>query len=570
MTIASAPRGRPVGTPSPARRRLRFDGWSLLSIVIAGLIAVPVVVVLAHVLVPTGPVWRHLAETLLPTYIASSLWLMIGVGCGTLVIGVGTAWLVTMCRFPGRRIFEWALLLPMAVPAYVIAYTYTGLLEYAGPVQELLRAVTGWNRGEYWFPEIRSLPGAAIMLTLVLYPYVYLLSRAAFLEQSVCVLEVSRTLGRTPTQAFFSVAMPLARPAVATGVALALMETLNDFGTVQYFAVDTFTTGIFRTWYGLGEPAAAAQLAAVLMLFIFALILFERLSRGGGRIHHTTQRYRALPGYLLRGGRSLLAILACLLPVALGFLLPGGALLVWALETAEEMVDATFVSFAVNSFVLATVASALAVAIAVVMAYGLRLRPSAIRTGAARLASMGYAVPGAVIAVGVLIPFAWVDGVINDWTRAVWGVEPGLILSGTICAVTFAYVVRFLAVSFNTVESSFGKITPHMDDAARSLGKRPIQILARIHLPIMGSSLLTAGLLVFVDVMKELPATLILRPFNFDTLAIRTYQLASDERLADASSAALAIVLVGIIPVMLLSLAIARSRPGTQLRSRGR
>ena len=522
------------------------------------------VVVVSYVFVPSPEVWSHLARTLLPSYVANSVWLMLGVGAGTFVIGVGTAWLVTMCRFPGRRLFEWALLLPMAVPAYVIAYTYTGLLEFAGPVQEALRAVTGWGYGGYWFPEIRSLGGAIVMMTLVLYPYVYLLSRAAFLEQSVCVLEVARTLGRTPFQSFRSVALPLARPAIATGVALALMETLNDFGTVQYFAVDTFTTGIFRTWYGLGEPAAAAQLAATLMAFIFVLILAERLSRGRGRVHHTSTRYRRLPGFRLEGARAWLAVAACAGPLVLGFVIPGAALSAWSVETAGEMVDARFLAHARNTFVLAALAAILAVAVAVILAYGLRLRPNRLMAAAARLASMGYAVPGAVIAVGVLIPFAWIDGVLNDWARGLLGVEPGLVLSGTIVAVTFAYLVRFLAVSFNTVESSLAKITPHMDEVARTLGMRPARSLARVHLPIMWGSLLTAGLLVFVDVMKELPATLILRPFNFDTLAIRTYQLASDERLADASSAALAIVLVGIVPVIVLSVAIARSRPGSR------
>lgn len=529
---------------------------------IAALVAVPVVVVLAHVFVPTGEVWRHLASTVLGSYVVNSLWLMLGVGVGTLIIGVGTAWLVTMCRFPGRGLFEWALLLPMAVPAYVIAYTYTGLLDYAGPVQDSLRALMGWGRGDYWFPEIRSLGGAVAMLTLVLYPYVYLLSRAAFLEQSVCVLEVSRTLGRSPYRGFVAVALPLARPAIATGVALALMETLNDFGTAQYFAVDTFTTGIFRTWYGLGEAPAAAQLAAVLMLFIFALILAERLSRGGGRVHHTSPRYRALPGYRLSGARKALAVLACALPLVIGFVLPASALAYWSWQNIET-IDRAFVELAFNSFVLAALAAALAVAVAVAIAYGQRLRPSRLIAGASRVAAMGYAVPGAVIAVGVLIPFAWIDGALNDLAQRYWGIQPGLILSGTVVAVTFAYVVRFLAVSLNTVEASLAKITPHMDDAARTLGHTPKSTLARVHLPIMGGSLLTAALLVFVDVMKELPATLILRPFNFDTLAIRTYQLASDERLAESSSAALAIVLVGIIPVILLSLAIARSRPGT-------
>jgi iron(III) transport system permease protein len=298
------------------------------------------------------------------------------------------------------------------------------------------------------------------------------------------------------------------------------------------------------------------------MLFIFALVLAERLSRGGGRVHHTSARYRQLPGYRLTGGHRVLASVACAAPIVLGFLLPGGVLAYWAGLTASEMVDSDFVALALNSFVLAALAAMLAVAIAVTIAYGQRLHPTRLTLGAARVAAMGYAVPGAVIAVGVLIPFAWADGVINDVARRFSGLEPGLILSGTIAAVTFAYVVRFLAVSLNTVEASLAKITPHMDDAARTLGMRPGQTLFRVHLPIMGGSLLTAGLLVFVDVMKELPATLILRPFNFDTLAIRTYQLASDERLADSSSAALAIVLVGIVPVILLSLAIARSRPG--------
>ncbi|MFQ5696045.1 MAG: ABC transporter permease [Terriglobia bacterium] len=545
-----------------AARRLRLDGWSLFTLAVAALVSVPVLVVLSYVFVPAGDTWRHLADTVLTRYIANSIWLIIGVGAGTLVIGVGGAWLVTMCRFPGRPIFESALLLPMAVPAYVIAYTYTGLFEFAGPVQGFLREFFGWSRGDYWFPEIRSLGEAIAMMTLVLYPYVYLLSRAAFLEQSVCVLEVSRTLGCNSWRCFSSVALPLARPAIATGVALALMETLNDFGTVQYFAVDTFTTGIFRTWFGMGEPAAAAQLAAWLMLFVFAVVLLERLSRGKGRFHHTTARYRELPRFRLSGSKALLAFSACFLPVFLGFLLPGGALIKWSVETADEMIDERFFSYAFNSFSLAAITALLAVAIAVLIAYGVRLRRNAVLAAGARIASMGYAVPGAVIAVGVLLPLAYFDTILNQWLRASFNISPGLVFSGTIVAVTFAYLVRFLAVSLNTVEASFNKVAASIDDAARALGRGPGSTLLRVHLPMIRGSLLTAGILVFVDVMKELPATLMLRPFNFDTLAIRTYQLASDERLLDSSSAALAIVLVGIIPVIVLSLAIARSRPG--------
>ena len=545
-----------------ALRRLRLDGWSLFTLAVAALVSVPVLVVLSYVFVPAGDTWSHLYDTVLSRYIANSLWLVIGVGAGTLVIGVGGAWLVTMCRFPGRPVFESALLLPLAVPAYVIAYTYTGLFEFAGPVQGFLREFFGWSRGAYWFPEIRSLGGAIAMMTLVLYPYVYLLSRAAFLEQSVCVLEASRTLGCNSWRCFSSVALPLARPAIATGVALALMETLNDFGTVQYFAVDTFTTGIFRTWLGMGEPAAAAQLAATLMLFVFAVLLLERLSRGGGRVHHTTGRYRALPRFRLSGSKALLAFSACFLPVFLGFLLPGATLLKWSVETADEMIDERFFSYAFNSFSLAAIAALLAVAIAVLIAYGVRLRRNGVLVAGARIASMGYAVPGAVIAVGVLLPLAYFDTILNQWLQASFNFSPGLVFSGTIVAVTFAYLVRFLAVSLNTVEASFNKVAASIDDAARALGRGPGSTLLRVHLPMIHGSLLTAGILVFVDVMKELPATLMLRPFNFDTLAIRTYQLASDERLADAASAALAIVLVGIIPVIVLSFAIARSRPG--------
>ena len=530
----------------------------------SALIALPILVVLSYVFVPTRDIWHHLATTVLPQYIGNSLALAAGVGIGTFTIGVGTAWLVTMCRFPGRRMFEWALLLPMAIPAYVIAYTYTGLLDGGGPVQSALRDAFGLSYGQYWFPQIRSLGGAITMFTLVLYPYVYMLSRAAFLEQSVCVLEVSRTLGSGPWRCFFFVALPLARPAVVTGVALVLMETLNDFGTVQFFGISTFTAGIYRTWIGMGEPAAAAQLAAILTLFVFALVLVERVSRGRGRVHHTTSRYRQLPRFELHGISAFAASLAGFLPILLGFLLPAVVLLNWAIVTGPRVVDARYLSYATNSFLLAATAALVALVVAMVIAYGQRLRHNRVMAAAARIASMGYAVPGAVIAVGVLIPFAVLDNWIDDWMTRHFGISTGLILSGTIVAVVFAYLVRFLAISLNTVEASLSKITRHMDDAARTLGHSPIGTLVRVHLPITWGSLLTAAILVFVDVMKELPATLMLRPFNFDTLAIRAYQLASDERLADAASPSLAIVLVGIIPVVLLSIAIARSRPGAQ------
>ncbi len=560
--IAGPPPEEPA---APARTRpgqRRPDLWTVVTLTVAAILALPVLVVFAHVFIPATEVWLHLRETVLADYVINSLILMLGVGVGVLLLGVPAAWLVSLCDFPGRRVFEWALLLPLAVPAYIIAYTYTGLLDFAGPVQTQIRAWTGWGWGDYWFPQIRSLPGAVVMLSLVLYPYVYLLSRAAFLEQSVCVLEVSRTLGVGPWGGFRRVALPLARPAVITGLSLALMETLADYGTVEYFGIPTFTTGIFRTWFGLGDPAAAAQLAGLMMTFVLVLIVLERYSRRRARFHHTSGRYSRLPRYRLSGWHRAGAVLVCVLPIALGFVIPALQLGQWALDTTDVWMRPEFLRLVWNSISLAGIAAVLAVVLALVMAYGKRLRPSLAVNAAVRVAGMGYAIPGTVIAVGVILPFAWIDNTVDGFMREHFNVSTGLILSGSLVAVIFAYCVRFLAVSLQTVEAALTKIKPSMDDAARSLGMGPVMVLRRVHMPIMRGSLLTALLLVFVDVLKELPATLILRPFNFNTLAVRAFELASDERLADSASAALAIVLAGIIPVILLSRTISRSRPG--------
>ena len=527
---------------------------------LALLLMLPMLVVLGYVFVPAGEVWSHLVDTVLQDYIINSLLLMFGVAVGTLVLGVGTAWLTSMCSFPGRGIFEWALLLPMAIPAYIIAYTYTGLFDFAGPVQGTLREWTGWGYGDYWFPQIRSLEGAALMLSLVLYPYVYLLTRAAFLNQSLCVLDVSRTLGNTPLQTFLRVALPLARPAIVAGLSLALMETLADYGTVQYFGVSTFTTGIFRTWYGLDSAPAAAQLSATLLLFVFALIYLEGRSRKQARYHHTTQRHQAIRRIPLRGGSRAAAIIFCAGALFFGFLLPAGQLLVWSVTVAEESLDREFVTLIGNSLQLAGGAALLALLLALFLGYGRRMLLGRLLQLAVRMAGLGYAVPGTVIAVGVIIPFAWFDNTLDSWMRAHFDISTGLLLSGTLAALLFAYVVRFLAVSLQTVEAGLGRIRPTMDESARSLGMRPLQIMGRVHVPILKGSLLTALLLVFVDVLKELPATLILRPFNFNTLAVRAYEMASDERLADAAPAALAIVAAGIVPVILLSFSITRTR----------
>ncbi len=545
-------------TAGSPRSRPGYWAWGVIALALT--LALPVLVVLGFLFAPAGEVWEHLAATVFQDYVVNSLWLMLGVAVGTLIGGVGTAWLTSMCRFPGRGLFEWALLLPMAMPAYIIAYTYTGLLDFAGPVQTLLRAWSGWGYGDYWFPEIRSLPGAVVMLSLVLYPYVYLLARAAFLGQSLCVLDVSRTLGNGAWRTFFTVALPLARPGIVAGLSLALMETLADYGTVQYFGIATFTTGIFRTWFGLGNTVAAAQLAALLLGFIFLLILLERLSRRQARYHQTSQRHQAIRRYPLRGWRGLVAFVFCLIPLALGFLLPAGQLAAWALEVASTSLDAAFWRLVGHSLGLAAATALLALLLALILGYGQRLRPTPGVTLAVRVAGLGYAVPGTVIAVGVIIPFGWLDNQIDAWMRATFGLSTGLLLSGTLAALLFTYLVRFLAVSLQTVESGLGKIRPSMDESALSLGLRPGTVLWRVHLPILRGSLFTALLLVFVDVLKELPATLILRPFNFNTLAVRVYELAADERLADAAPAALAIVFAGLAPVILLSRSITRSR----------
>ncbi len=532
-----------------------------LAMLVAALIAVPVLSVATNLLVGgAGETWRHLASTVLPDYLANTLILCTGVGIGVVVVGVGTAWLVSMHQFPGRRLFEWALVLPLAVPAYVMAYAYTDLLQFVGPVQSWLRATFDLSAGQYWFPDVRSVGGACVLFVFVLYPYVYLLARAAFLERASGMLEAGRSLGMGPWQGFFRLSLPLARPAIAAGASLALMETLADYGAVSYFGVPTFTSGIYRAWFSMGDRVAAAQLAALLLGLVIVILAVERLSRGRARFHNSTVRNRPSHGNPLHGFGAAGAVLACLLPLAIGFLIPAGALLHMALAGGDAQFGERFITLARNSFVLAATTAALAIAIGVLLAYGARLHPRLLPRMANRIVTLGYAVPGSVIAVGILIPVSSLDNWLSGLVASITGASPGLLLTGGIAALVYAYLVRFLAVSLQTIDASLAKVTPSMDDAARSLGNGQVQTLRRVHLPLLRGSLLTAGLLVFVDVMKELPATLVMRPFNFDTLATQAYTLAADERLSEASSAALTIVLVGILPLMLLSWQIARSR----------
>ena len=552
MTTLAAP-------PAPALPRI---GWlTVLTALTALLVVAPVLSVGVNVFSPgTAGTWAHLAATLLPEYIATTLWLCAGVGCGAALLGVGAAWIVTHFDFALRRTFEWALVLPLAMPAYVMAYTYTDLLQFTGPLQRALREATGWGRADYWFLEVRSLGGAVAMFAFVLYPYVYLLARTAFLERGSSVIEAGRSLGLTPWGSFVRVALPMARPAIAAGVALVLMETLADYGTVAYFGVQTFTTGIYRAWFSLGDRAAAAQLAMCLLGFVLLLLALERGSRGNARFHGPNTRRTPARGARLTGWQAAAAVGACLVPLLLGFVLPCAVLMQMALTNGDAQFGPRFAALARNSVLVSALTALLAVSLALLVAYARRLDPRPLSRTAHWFAGMGYALPGSVIAVGVLIPLARLDNVLVQWLRASFGWETGLLLTGSVAALVFACVVRFLAAALQTVDSALQRITPHMDDAARSLGLSPARTLQRVHLPLLRRGLLTAALLVFIDVMKELPATLVMRPFNFDTLATQAYRLASDERLAEASTASLAIVAVGLLPMIVICRQIARER----------
>ena len=538
----------------------RSHGLSIFAVLIAAFISLPVIVIVSYLMQANGELWQHLLDTVLNDYLINSLLLLLGVGMGVLILGVPTAWLTSMCSFPGRRWLSWALLLPLAMPAYIIAYTYAGLLDFAGPVQSWIRDLTGLSYGDYWFFEIRSLGGAIIMMSLVLYPYVYLMARAAFLEQSVSSIEVGCSLGYSRWQALWKLALPMARPAIIAGLSLALMETLADYGTVQYYGVSTFTTGIFRTFYGYGDTAAAAQLAASLLAFVILLVLLERYSRRRARYHSAAESRARADLIPLSGSKATMACVICFSPLMFGFIIPATQLLLWAVFEAEPL-GWDFVGLAWNSFSLAFLAAIIAVILAIILSYAKRTKPiKPVRTVLA-MAGFGYALPGTIIAIGVLIPLAWLDHRLIDIFGSLGWDSPGLLLSGSLVALLFAYTVRFLAVALGSVQSGLEKIKPSLDHVGRSMGHSPLDILRKIHVPLMRSSILTAVLIVFVDVLKELPATLILRPFNFNTMAVRAYELASDERLVDAAPASIMIVLVGLIPVLMLHASIARRRP---------
>ena len=548
-------------TKTQALRRYRSvtqaNGLTLSAIVIAVLLTLPLFSVASSVFLDGKGTLDHLMQTVLGQYIRNTLALFVMVGVGTAVIGVATAWLVTMCQFPGRRLLQWALILPLTVPAYVIAYAYTDFLQHPGFVQTLLRDLTGWGPRDYWFPNIRSLGGAGLIFTLVLYPYVYILARAAFLKPPNSAFNASRTLGRGPWRAFFTISLPMARPAIIGGMALALMETLADYGAVAHFGVPTFTTGIYRTWFAMGDRIGATQLAAGLVTFVFVLVALERINRGSAR--------RSGPGlerqgelFQLSGLRAWTATIACALPACLGFLLPVAVLFELGLPHFHILAEPRYVQLLSNSFTLALAGSLMAVMLAVLLAYAARLTPGSLTQTTNRIASLGYAVPGSIVAVGILLPLAWFDTTLDSFMRDRFGISTGLLLTGSIMALLYGYMVRFIAVALNATEASLSKVTPAMDGAARTLGSGAGGTLLRVHMPIIRGGLLGAGLIVFVDSLKELPATLIMRPFNFDTLAVQAHRLASDERLAQAAVPSLVIVAVALLPVILISQQISR------------
>ncbi|WP_420861753.1 ABC transporter permease [Algirhabdus cladophorae] len=534
-------------------------GLSALTFVIAIICVLPHFGVLLAALTGSAETLRHLFDTVLLGYTTNTLVLVVLVVLGTGLIGTGAGWLVTMTEFTGRRWLEVGLVLPLAFPAYVLAYAYTHILDHPGIVQSTLRDVMGWGPRDYWFPEIRSLGGAAVMLILVLYPYVYLLARASFSGHTAKTFLAARALGKSPPAAFWHVSLPMARPAIAAGVLLAAMETIADFGTVSYFSVQTFATGIYTSWFSMADRAAAAQLSLGLLIFALFLAGVERASRGNAR-YDTGRDTHGMARIALKGRHNTLAFIACLGPVLLGVVIPVVALGSMALQSEQDLFSPRYMRFIQNSLTLASVAALMTVTAAVILGSFRRLSRSRFGSVALYTGRLGYAVPGGVIAVGLLVPFAAFDNQLDSIMRSTFGISTGLLFTGSIWVLIIAYMIRFLAAALGAYEGGIVAVNHNIDAAARVLGQNTWGVVRRIHIPIIKPSLLTAVLIVFVDVMKELPATLIMRPFNYDTLAVQAYRLASDERLEGAAVPSLVIVAIGLLPVIILCRQVGRGR----------
>ena len=533
-----------------------------LAWLVALLCVAPIVAAALAALTGDLDTWRNVLAPVLPRFAGTTLLLVAIVGTATAAIGTGAAWLVTVYRFPFSRTLEVALALPLAFPAYVLAYAYTSFLDHSGPVQSLLRDVTGWGPRDYWFPEIRSMGGAAAMLIFVLYPYVYLLARASFRQQSSNAYLVARTLGHTPLTAFWRVALPMARPAIVGGALLAVMETIADYGTVAFFNVDTFATGIYQSWFSLGDRGAAAQLALCLLGFALLVAGLERVQRGRIRTAGRGARFETVEKPRLRGGPGWLVTALCAVPVIFGFVIPLVMLGSMAVDSGQNILSARYAALMSNSVTLAALASVLTVLGAVVIGFHARMRPGRGARAMVLGAGLGYAVPGGVIAVGLMVPFAALDNAIDAAMEGWFGVSTGLLITGSVWLMVLAYMARFMAAALNAYDSGMATVPAHFDAIGRSLGQSGPRLLWRVHLPVARSSVLTALLIVFVDVMKELPATLILHPFNFQTLAVQAHRLASDERLNEAAVPSLALMAFGLIPVLILCRSIGREERG--------
>jgi iron(III) transport system permease protein len=535
------------------------SGWSLAALAVAALAGLPIAAIawssLAGGNTRASETIADLAATVLPTYIANTALLMLLAGGFAAIVGTGCAWLVAACRFPGRRMLGWALVLPLAVPAYIAAYIYADLLDFAGPVQSALRNATGWGPEDYAAPDIRSLGGGALVLGFVLYPYVYLLARTAFATQSHTQFRAARSLGASPRTAFWRVALPAARPAIAGGLALVLMEVLADFGVAEYFAIPTFSTGIFRSWLAMGDKQAALKLAAVMLLFVIALVALEAATRRGRSDSRDGLAARSMgePLVALTPLGKGLALIACAAPVLLGFVVPVAYLGTLAMSDIAQSATGDLATYARGSLWLGLSAAILCLAAALLLAFARARSGSRLTNGAIRLATLGYALPGALLAVGLLAPLGAFDQSLTRFARDTLGWSGGLLLTGTGAILIYALSVRFLTVAYNTVSGGIARIPPGLDAAARSLGASPSRVLARIYAPLLAPSLAGAAALVFIDTLRELPATLILRPFNLETLATRTYRLASDERLVEASIPALILLAAGLLPVLVLN-----------------
>ncbi|MBD3678664.1 MAG: iron ABC transporter permease [Rhodobacteraceae bacterium] len=534
--------------------RLSLDLWSVGAALIAALVLLPILSVVWIAFHPVENIWPHLISTTLPRYLSNTAILAISVGSLAAAVGTGAAWLVTMYRFPLSRWLEWLLLLPLAIPAYVGAYALVDFLEYAGPVQTALREAFGWQTSrDYWFPEIRSRGAAVIVLAAALFPYVFLLARAAFREQSGCTYEVARALGAGHFGRFWRVGLPLARPAIAAGTAIVMMETVNDFGVVNFFAVQTLTTGIFSVWLEAGNAGGAAQISSVILVLILLLVGLEKAGRRNLRFHRLSRQTRPVEPLHLRGTWAWAATLACAIPFLVGFVLPVGVIVSHAVDNLDGFVTKGLLRALWHTLAVGGAAAVVTVTAALFLVYGVRLRGHPFVRALLPVTTIGYAAPGAVLGVGLLIPMASADNAIADASVATFGYDPGLLMTGTAFAIVYAYAVRFFAIAQGATDAAMGRVAPSLPMAARSLGETAGGALRRVFVPLIRGSVGTALLLVFVDSVKELPATLLLRPFNYNTLATRVYEQASLEKLGEAAPAALLVIGVGLVAVIFLA-----------------